>query len=100
MKFDCPSYKPNLSPSVLQCKKAANAIQTSKRPIIYAGGGIISSRASQELRAFVKKTGVPIATTVMGLGAYPSKDPLSLRMLGMHGAVYANIAITLMIGIV
>ena len=93
VKFDCPSYKPNLSPSVLQCKKAANAIQSSKRPIIYAGGGIISSRASQELRAFVKKTGIPIATTVMGLGAYPSKDPLSLRMLGMHGAVYANIAI-------
>ena len=93
VKFDCPSYKPNLSPSVLQCKKAANAIQTSKRPIIYAGGGIISSGASQELKTFVKKTGIPIATTVMGLGAYPSNDPLSLRMLGMHGAVYANIAI-------
>ena len=93
VKFDCPSYKPNLSPSVLQCKKAANAIQTSKRPVIYAGGGIISSRASQELKTFVKKTGIPIATTVMGLGAYPSNDSLSLRMLGMHGAVYANIAI-------
>ena len=93
VKFDCPSYKPNLSPSVLQCKKAANAIQASKRPIIYAGGGIISSRASKELITFVKKTGIPVATTVMGLGAYPSKDPLSLRMLGMHGAVYANIAI-------
>jgi len=93
VKFDCPSYKPNLCPSVLQCKKAANAIQASKRPIIYAGGGIISSRASKELITFVKKTGIPVATTVMGLGAYPSKDPLSLRMLGMHGAVYANIAI-------
>ena len=93
VKFDCPSYKPNLSPSVFQCKKAAHAIQTAKRPLIYAGGGIIASDASKELAAFVKKTGIPIATTVMGLGAFPSNDPLSLRMLGMHGAVYANIAI-------
>lgn len=93
VKFDCPSYKPNLNPSVLQCKKAAHAIQTAKRPIIYAGGGIISSGASKELAAFVKKTGIPVTTTVMGLGAFPSNDPLCLRMLGMHGAVYANIAI-------
>ncbi|MAX16547.1 MAG: acetolactate synthase, large subunit, biosynthetic type [Nitrospina sp.] len=93
VSFDCPSYRPNLKPSALQCKKAAHAIRTSKRPIIYAGGGIISSRASKELRAFVKKTGIPVTTTLMGLGAFPSNDPLSLRMLGMHGAVYANIAI-------
>ncbi|MZG31566.1 MAG: biosynthetic-type acetolactate synthase large subunit [Nitrospinae bacterium] len=93
VSFDCPSYRPNLKPSVLQCKKAAHAIQTAKRPLIYAGGGIISSRASIELRAFAKKTGIPVTTTVMGLGAFPSNDPLSLRMLGMHGAVYANIAI-------
>mgnify|MGYP003320183390 CR=1 FL=1 len=92
VKFDCPSYKPNLSPSVFQCKKAAHAIQTAKRPLIYAGGGIIASGASKELAAFVRKTGIPITTTVMGLGAFPSNDPLSLRMLGMHGAVYANIA--------
>ena len=92
VSFDVPSYRPNLKPSILQCKKAAHTIQTAKRPIIYAGGGIISSGASAELRAFVKKTGIPVTTTVMGLGAYPSTDPLSLRMLGMHGAVYANIA--------
>ncbi len=93
VKFDCPSYKPNLQPSSMQIKKAVHAIKEAKRPLIYAGGGIISSHASKELRAFVKKTGIPITTTVMGLGAYPSEDPLSLRMLGMHGAVYANIAI-------
>ena len=93
VSFDCPSYRPNLKPSILQCKKAAHAIQTAKRPVIYAGGGIISSSASADLRAFVKKTGIPVTTTVMGLGAFPSTDPLSLRMLGMHGAVYANIAI-------
>jgi len=93
VSFDCPSYRPNLKPSLLQCKKAAHAIQTAKRPLIYAGGGIVSSRASAELRSFVKKSGIPVTTTVMGLGAFPSTDPLSLRMLGMHGAVYANIAI-------
>jgi acetolactate synthase-1/2/3 large subunit len=93
VSFNCPSYRPNLKPSLLQCKKAAQAIQTAKRPLIYAGGGIVSSRASAELRSFVKKSGIPVTTTVMGLGAFPSTDPLSLRMLGMHGAVYANIAI-------
>ena len=93
VKFDCPGYKPNLQPSVMQVKKAVHAIGEAKCPIIYAGGGIISARASSELRAFVKKTGIPVTTTVMGLGAYPSSDKLSLRMLGMHGAIYANIAI-------
>ena len=93
VKFDCPGYKPNLQPSVMQVKKAIHAINEAKCPIIYAGGGIISARASDELRTFVKKTGIPITTTVMGLGAYPSTDKLSLRMLGMHGAIYANIAI-------
>jgi len=93
VNFDCPGYKPNLTPSVFQIKKAIHAINESKRPIIYAGGGIVSSEASKELRAFVKKTGIPITTTVMGLGTYPSDGPGSLRMLGMHGAVYANIAI-------
>ena len=93
VKFDCPSYKPNLKPSSMQIKKAMHAIKEAKRPLIYAGGGIIVSGASKELRTFVKKTGIPITTTVMGLGSYPSEDPLSLRMLGMHGAVYANIAI-------
>jgi len=93
VKFDCPGYKPNLQPSVMQVKKAIHAINEAKCPIIYAGGGIISAHASNELRTFVKKTGIPATTTVMGLGAYPSKDKLSLRMLGMHGAIYANIAI-------
>jgi len=93
VKFNIPSYRPNLDPSVGQIKKAVHAIMESKRPIIYSGGGIVSSGASKELRAFVKKTGIPITTTVMGLGSYPSEGPGSLRMLGMHGAVYANIAI-------
>ena len=91
--LDLPGYKPNYKPSPQQVKKAVHAIRESKRPIIYAGGGIISSEASEELTAFVRKTGIPITNTVMGLGSFPMEDPLSLHMLGMHGAVYANIAI-------
>jgi acetolactate synthase-1/2/3 large subunit len=93
VNLECPGYKPNIQPSVLQIKKAVHAIKGARRPIIYAGGGIVSAHASEELRTFVKKTGIPITTTITGLGTYPSTDKLSLRMLGMHGAVYANIAI-------
>ncbi len=91
--LDMPGYKPNYKPAPQQIKKAAHLIREAKRPIIYAGGGIVSAEASDELRKFVKKTGIPITNTVMGLGTYPMNDPLSLHMLGMHGAVYANIAI-------
>ncbi len=80
-------------PAASQVKKALELIKDAKRPIIYAGGGIISADASEELRAFVAKTKIPVTTTVMGLGVFPESDPLSLKMLGMHGAVYANIAI-------
>ena len=76
-----------------QVKQVAAAIKHHKRPIIYAGGGIIAGEASQDLRAFVKKTGIPTTMTVMGLGAYPNDGPLSMDMLGMHGAAYANYAI-------
>lgn len=86
-------YKVKLEPAMGQIKKAVELINEAKRPIIYAGGGIISADASGELRKFVKKTNIPITTTVMGLGCFPEDDPLSLHMLGMHGAVYANIAI-------
>ncbi len=93
VKFDVPGYKPNLKPAPQQIKKAAHFIREAKRPIIYAGGGILAAGASDELRQLVKKTGIPITNTVMGLGSFPMDDPLSLKMLGMHGAVYANIAI-------
>jgi acetolactate synthase I/II/III large subunit len=92
VNFDLASYKPNLEPSPLDVKKAAHAIMEAKRPVIYAGGGIIAAEASAELRKLVKTTGIPITNTVMGLGSFPMSDPLSLHMLGMHGAVYANIA--------
>ena len=76
-----------------QIKQVAAAIKLARRPIIYAGGGIISSGASDNLRELIRKTGIPVAMTVMGLGGFPNDDPLSLDMLGMHGSVYSNYAI-------
>lgn len=85
--FDLPLAAPE------QINQIAAAIKLAKRPVIYAGGGIILAEASEQLRELVKKTGIPITTTVMGLGAYPGDDPLSLDMLGMHGSVYSNLAV-------
>jgi acetolactate synthase-1/2/3 large subunit len=76
-----------------QIKQIAAAIKLSKRPVIYAGGGIISGEASEELRTLAKKTGIPVTMTVMGLGAFPAGHPQCLDMLGMHGSVYANYAV-------
>ncbi|HWB00865.1 MAG TPA: biosynthetic-type acetolactate synthase large subunit [Pirellulales bacterium] len=76
-----------------QLAQVAAAIKRAKRPVIYAGGGVISGDASEELRDLVRKTGIPTTMTVMGLGALPNEDPLSLDMLGMHGSVYANYAV-------
>src|SRR5271157_770780 len=76
-----------------QIAELAALICRAKRPVIYAGGGIIASGASEELVALVRKTGIPVTTTIMGLGAFPGDDPLSLSFLGMHGTVYANYAV-------
>jgi acetolactate synthase-1/2/3 large subunit len=86
-------YKPVYTGHPVQIKKACKLIESSKRPVIYSGGGVIISNASRELRQFVKKTGIPITTTLLGMGAYPETDPLSLEMLGMHGTYYANHAV-------
>ena len=94
VELDLPGYNPE-SPQARpeQIKQIAAAIKLAKRPIIYAGGGIITAEASEQLRELVEKTGIPITTTVMGLGTYPGVDHLSLDMLGMHGSVYANYAV-------
>lgn len=68
-------------------------IAKAERPVLYCGGGIITSGASEELRKFARATGIPVTTTIMGCGAYPETDPLSLKWLGMHGAAYANWAV-------
>ncbi|MBP7582691.1 MAG: biosynthetic-type acetolactate synthase large subunit [Spirochaetes bacterium] len=87
------SYKPVYEGHPRQIEKACKLIESSKRPVVYAGGGVILSNASEEIRVFVKKTGIPITTTLMGLGAYPETDRLALKMLGMHGTYYANHAV-------
>ncbi len=71
----------------------ATLIRRARRPVLYAGGGVIAAGASEELCELVGKTGIPVAMTLMGLGAYPADDALSLDMLGMHGSVYANEAV-------
>jgi acetolactate synthase-1/2/3 large subunit len=91
---DLPGFRttnPQARPE--QIKQIAAAIKLARRPMIYAGGGIISGEASEELRTLAKKTGIPVTMTVMGLGAFSSHDPLCLDMLGMHGSVYANYAV-------
>ena len=95
VEMNLPGYKPEQRKAAPaeQIQQVAAAIKRSKRPVIYAGGGVIASDASEDLRTFARKTGIPVTMTLMGLGAYPGDDPLSLDMLGMHGSVYANYAV-------
>lgn len=87
------SYKPTLFGHPGQIKKAVKLIAKAKKPIIYAGGGVISSGASRELKEFAEKVQAPVTLTLMGLGAFPADHPLFVGMLGMHGTAYANHAI-------
>ncbi|MCX5715839.1 MAG: biosynthetic-type acetolactate synthase large subunit [Candidatus Omnitrophica bacterium] len=87
------SYKPTYAGHPGQIKKAAREISRSKKPIIYAGGGVITSGAALELKALAEKIEAPVTMTLMGLGAFPQTHELSLGMLGMHGTAYANHAI-------
>ncbi|KAH6829755.1 chlorsulfuron/imidazolinone resistant 1 [Perilla frutescens var. hirtella] len=79
-------------PSEVLLKKMIILISESKKPVLYVGGGCLNS--SEELRKFVELTGIPVASTLMGLGCFPGSDEnLGLQMLGMHGTVYANYAV-------
>ena len=93
-EIDLPGYKPYVKPHSGQIKKAARAIDRAERPVLYVGGGVIISGASEVLRRLARKADVPVTTTLMALGAMPEDDPLSLHMLGMHGTMYANYAVT------
>jgi len=86
------SYKPTTKASNRQIKKAAELIANSQRPILYSGGGSVIGNASKELREFTRLLEFPITQTLMGLGAYPGTDELSIGMLGMHGTYEANMA--------
>lgn len=76
-----------------QIKQVAAAVKLAKRPVLYCGGGVVLADASDEVREFVRKTGIPVTMTLTGLGVLPSTDPLCLDMLGMHGSVYSNWAV-------
>ncbi len=92
-KIQIRGYKPNYEGHINQIKKAAKAIAQAKRPLLYVGGGVIMSGATQELRAFAIENNLPVAMTLQGLGAFPGTSELSLGMLGMHGMYWANQAI-------
>jgi len=77
----------------VRCKEFFAMIQESRRPLIYAGGGVINGNASDELRSFASNFDIPVVTTLMGLGGFDTTHPLALHMLGMHGTAYANYAV-------
>ncbi len=76
-----------------ECAAFLAMLGEAERPLIYAGGGVINGEASQALRKFATDLGIPVVTTLMGIGAFDTRHPLSLRMLGMHGAAFANYAV-------
>ena len=90
---DIRGYKPRTEGHPKQIRKAAEMLTSARKPVIYVGGGAIISEASEEVRTLSRKLNAPVTTTLMGLGAYPENDPLSLKMLGMHGTWYANTAV-------
>ncbi len=91
-KISIRSYNPVTKGHYGQIKKAVGMILAAKRPVVYSGGGVILGNASEQLREFVRQLGLPITSTLMGLGAYPSSDKQFLGMLGMHGTYEANMA--------
>jgi acetolactate synthase-1/2/3 large subunit len=86
-------YKPNIKPNRVQIKRAVEVLANAGRPLILAGGGVISSEASEELRCLAELLGAPVVTTLLGKGAIPEDHPFCLGMAGMHGHIYANRAI-------
>ncbi|HUA36986.1 MAG TPA: biosynthetic-type acetolactate synthase large subunit [Candidatus Sulfopaludibacter sp.] len=94
IKKGLPGYtQPDLRADDLALNEIMGLIEKAERPVIYCGGGIISSGAAAELRKFAEATNIPVATTLMGIGGFPETHPLSLRWLGMHGAAFANWAV-------
>jgi len=92
-EIEIRSYKPTYFGHPGQIKKAARFIAKSKKPLIYAGGGVITSGAEIELKTLAERLNSPVTMTLLGLGGFPGTHPLSLCMLGMHGTAYANYAI-------
>lgn len=93
-KVNIPSFKPTTHGHQPQVAKAAEMLSNAKKPLIYAGGGVLAGDACKELIAFAERMNIPVTTTLMGLGSFPESKPQSVGMLGMHGTWYANMAMT------
>jgi len=100
LKFSYPDsvnlrgYKPTVVGNIRQIEKAAKMILNAKKPVLYVGGGIVLSNASEELLKLAEMTQIPVTTTLMAMSAFPQGHPLALGMLGMHGTYYANMSVT------
>jgi len=92
-KVQLRSYNPTYEPNLKQVQKVIGRIKKAKKPLIFAGGGVVLSNASKELTDLARKTSIPVTCSLMGLGAFPGTDPLWLGMPGMHGTYRANMSI-------
>jgi acetolactate synthase-1/2/3 large subunit len=92
-KPQLPGYRPDLSPAPCEYQHALELIRKAKRPVILAGHGILVSGAEREVRELAERAGIPVALTLLGLGAFPASHPLNLGMMGMHGEAWVNQAI-------
>lgn len=92
-RIELRGYRLPPTPDSLALNEVVGLIENAKKPMIYCGGGVISSNSSKELTQFAEKTGIHVATTIMGVGSIPEDHALSLKWLGMHGTVYANNAV-------
>lgn len=89
-----PSYKPTYKGNAKQIRAAMRAIMEAKRPVLYVGGGVVASGATEEVVELANLMQIPVVTTLMGKGAFPASNPLNLGPVGMHGAKYSNLAMT------
>ncbi|HIP40645.1 MAG TPA: biosynthetic-type acetolactate synthase large subunit [Desulfocapsa sulfexigens] len=87
------NYQPTYEPHMGQIEKACQEILKAKQPVLYVGGGVILSNSNEELTELAKKLNIPVTMTLMGLGGFPGRDPLSMGMLGMHGSYTSNMAV-------
>ena len=87
------TYQPTYKPHPGQIEKACKKILQAKRPVLYIGGGVIASKAHEEVTELARKLDIPVTMTLMGLGGFPGTDPLAMGMLGMHGTYYSNMAV-------
>ena len=93
-KVNIPSYRPTYRGNAKQIRAAVSRIERAERPVLYVGGGVIASGASEELVRLADSLKLPVVTTLMGKGAFPASNPLNFGLVGMHGSKYANLAMT------